>query len=99
MSSTSEKTIRVRSIPQHNADEAFKHFTQRLTSAFPRKHHVFLSKTSHASIDVTLLTSLALQNDEKVGTISFPSRGLKDKALRDGGGAWHLDDKFAGITV
>ena len=99
MSRTSDKTIRIRSIPQHNAAEAFANYTERL-KLVPTKKFPFL-RSSHAPADVSILTSLARQRDENVGTISFPSRQLKEKALasRDCPSGWILDDKFDGITM
>ncbi|KAH6665734.1 hypothetical protein B0J14DRAFT_660433 [Halenospora varia] len=98
MSPTSDKTIRIRSIPQHNGDEAFVKYTQSLTSAPTRKPTIF-TRPSRASAELSISTSLAPQNDENVGTISFPSRRLKEKALGDPPSGWILDDKFDGITV
>jgi hypothetical protein len=98
MSPTSDKTIRIRSIPKHNGAEAFASFTERLTSASTKQLSIF-QKPSRASTDFSILTSLACQQDEYVGTISFLSKQLKEKALRDRGSGLTLDDKFDGITV
>lgn len=98
MSPTSDKTIRIRSIPKHNGDEAFANFRERLTSA-PTKQLSIFPRPSRASTDFSILTSLARQQDEYVGTISFLSKQLKEKALRDRGSGLTLDDKFDGITV
>lgn len=98
MSPTSDKTIRIRSIPQHNGDEAFANFRKRLTSA-PAKQPSIFRRSCRASADLPILTSLARQKDEYVGTISFSSKQLKEKALGDRASGWILDDKFDGITV
>ncbi|KAH8687336.1 hypothetical protein BGZ60DRAFT_6128 [Tricladium varicosporioides] len=94
----SDRTIRIRSIPQHNGDKAFADYTQRLTSTLAKKPSIF-SRSSRPLTELSTSTSLARQNDESVGIISFPSKQLKEKALEDRESGWVLDDKFDGMTV
>jgi hypothetical protein len=98
MSSSSDRAIRIRSIPQDNADEAFANFKARLASAPTTQLSIF-TRSSRASAEFPTLASLARQQDENVGTISFSSKQLKEKALKDRESGWILDDQFNGITV
>ena len=46
-----------------------------------------------------MLTSLALQNDDKIGTASFSSSEVKNNAMKGRINNWILNDDFEGITI
>lgn len=100
MHSYSSTAVRVTEIPREINEEDLQEVAQRLCEPRGRKSS-FCSSLLLGSLPLKAspVISLAPQFEGKIGTITFPSKRLKRRALKDHGTKWVLSDQFNGLTV
>ena len=94
---SSSRTIRVRGLSTNLSLDDFRSEASRLNKAAGESRR-FGSLTRGPSTASDLECSLALQGDEKTGTVTFESADFKKKAIKETKD-WEVDDKFDGLTV
>jgi hypothetical protein len=92
MPSKSDQSVRVRNVPFDTGQSAFQEVANTLCS---------IKKKSSSSLSLFSVppTSLAIDGDEKIGTITFPTKHIKENALLQSGPNWSFDESFNGLTV
>ena len=102
MAPTSNRTLRIRGIPQQTSIEGLETAIESVHSAESRRSYRHPWGSSATSIAARPIYSFAEQNTFMTCTVSFASPEIKVKTIKrlaDDHADWEVDDHFAAITV